>query len=141
MALAEFHEVVNVDKDKLFAVITRYEDYPSFVSGCSSVKVERKGAGQARVKYQVNMMRELHYTLDHKEDAVAGKVSWTMVESDLLKKNTGGWELKSVGPGKTDVKYQIDIEFNISVPGFILKKLISGSLPSMVKSFVQKAGG
>jgi ribosome-associated toxin RatA of RatAB toxin-antitoxin module len=140
MALAEFHEVVNVDKDKLFGVIVRYEDYPSFVSGCSKVAVERKGAGAARVKYNVNLMRDLYYTLDHREDPAAGRVEWTMVESDLLKKNVGSWELKSVGPGKTDVLYKIDIDFNIPVPGFILKKLVSGSLPAMVKSFVKKAG-
>ena len=141
MAKAEFHEVIAADKDKLFQAITKYEDYPQFVDGVESVAVERKGAGQARVSYRVNMMKEVIYTLDHHEDVAAGIVQWTMVESDSFKMNNGRWELKPAGPGKTDVRYELEIEFNFPVPGFILSKLVKGSLPSMVKNFAKRAGG
>jgi ribosome-associated toxin RatA of RatAB toxin-antitoxin module len=139
MAKAEIQEVVSADRDKLFQAIAKYEDYPQFVDGCEAVSVERKGAGKARATYKVNMMKEVNYTLDHTEDAAAGIVQWTMVSSDSFKLNNGRWELKSVGPGKTEVKYELELEFNFSVPGFILNKLIKGTLPSMVKSFVKRA--
>jgi ribosome-associated toxin RatA of RatAB toxin-antitoxin module len=57
MAQAEFHEVLSVDKDKLFSVITKYEDYPKFVDGCTAVKVDRKSPNQALVTYNVSMMK------------------------------------------------------------------------------------
>ncbi len=139
MASAEFHELLSVDKDKLYSVITRYEDYPQFVDGCKSVQVERKGAGRARVTYHVSMMKDITYTLDHEEDPASGKVLWQLVESDFFKKDTGRWELKQLGPGKTDVLYVLDVEFKIPVPGLILNRLVKGSLPSMVKSFEKRA--
>jgi ribosome-associated toxin RatA of RatAB toxin-antitoxin module len=139
MATAELHEVFPVDLNRLFAVITRYEDYPQFVTGCSSVKVERKAPGKARATYHVNMMKEISYTLDHVEDQVAGTVQWSLVDSDFMKKNQGKWTLKSAGPGKTDVRYELEVEFKFPVPSLILNRLVKGSLGSMVKSFVDRA--
>ncbi len=139
MAQAEFHEVLSVDRDKLYAVISRYEDYPQFVEGVTKVEVQRKGPGQARVTYHVSMMKDIVYTLDHREDPAAGTVEWSLVDSDAFKKNTGRWELKAAGAGKTDVKYQLEVDFKIPVPGFILNRLVKGSLPSMVASFEKRA--
>jgi ribosome-associated toxin RatA of RatAB toxin-antitoxin module len=139
MAKAEIHEIVSADKDKLFQAISRYEDYPQFVENCKSATVERKGSGKARVAYHVSLIKDVHYTIDHTEDAAAGIVAWTLVESDTFKTNTGRWELKALGPGKTDVKYFLELDFKIFVPGMILNKLIKGPLTSMVKSFVDRA--
>jgi ribosome-associated toxin RatA of RatAB toxin-antitoxin module len=140
MAQAEFREVLGTDKDKLFSVITRYEDYPQFVEGCSSVQVDRQAPGKIRVTYRVNVMsQDVTYTLDHKEDSATGVVEWTLIESNFFKKNTGRWELKASGSGKTDVLYSLELEFKIPVPGFILNRLVKGSLPGMVKSFEKQA--
>lgn len=140
MAQAEFHEVLLADRNQLFSVITRYEDYPKFVDGCSSAEVKRSSSGTARVSYRVNVMsQDVMYTLDHKEDQNAGIVEWELIESNFFKKNKGRWELKSVGQGKTDVLYILDVEFKIPVPGFILNKLVKGSLPGMVRSFEKRA--
>jgi len=139
MAQAEIHEVLPVDCDKLFAAIISYEEYPKYVDGVTGIKVERKGAGQARVTYNVSMMKDVTYTLDHKEDQALGTIEWTLVESDFFKANKGIWKLKSVGAGKTDVTYKIEVEFKIPVPGLILNRLIKGSLPSMLKCFENRA--
>lgn len=139
MAKAEIHEVVHADREKLYQAISRYEDYPQFVDGCQSARVERKGTGQARVTYHVSLIKDVNYTLDHSEDPQAGTVKWSLVESDTFKINNGSWTLTSAGPGKTDVKYELEVEFKIYVPGLILNKLIKGPLPSMVKSFVDRA--
>ena len=84
------------------------------------------------------MMKDVQYVLDHVEDKTNGIVSWTLVESDSFKKNNGRWELKAAGPGKTDVRYELEIEFNFPVPGLILNRLVKGSLPSMVNGFVKQ---
>lgn len=139
MAQAEIHEVLSVSKDKLWEAITRYEDYPKFVDGCKSVKVERKSAGHARASYHVSMMKEINYTLDHKEDREKGLVEWELVDSDMFKKNVGRWEIKDAGGGKTDVKYFVEVEFKVSVPSFVLNPLVKKSLPGMIKSFEKQA--
>lgn len=139
MAKAEYEEVFSIDKDKLFATITRYEDYPKFVTGCSRCEVDRNAPGKARATYHVNMMKEISYTLDHVEDAAAGTLVWSLVESDFMKKNSGRWQLKSAGPGKTEVRYEVEVEFNFPVPSLILNRVVKGTLPAMVKGFVNRA--
>jgi len=140
MANAEHKEILNVDKEKLFDAITRYEDYPQFVEGVKAVKVERKGEGAARATYSVSMMKDFVYTLDHKEDRAKGRVEWTLVSSDAFKVNKGYWQLKDAGKGKTDVTYAIEVDFTFPVPGFILNKVVKGTLPSMVQGFARRAG-
>lgn len=139
MANAEFHEVMNVDRDKLYSVITRYEDYPKYVVGCSSTQVDRTNPAKVRATYNVNMMKEISYTLDHVEDAANGKIEWTLVKSDFMKTNIGSWVLTPAGKGKTDISYKVEIEFKFPVPGMILNRVVKGSLGPMVKSFVDRA--
>src|SRR6185312_4182899 len=98
MAQAEFHEVMSVEREKLLSTITDYQDYPNFVEGCTSVEVKGQPSGKAdvtRVTYRVNVMsQDVTYTLDHKHDLSSGRVEWTLVASNFLKKNDGRWEVK-----------------------------------------------
>ena len=66
MAQAEHQDTLDCSPEKLFAVITRYEDYPQFVDSVTSVSVERKERGKARATYQISVMgQNMSYTLDH----------------------------------------------------------------------------
>jgi ribosome-associated toxin RatA of RatAB toxin-antitoxin module len=139
MAQAEFHETFPIDAKKLFETIIKYEDYPQFVAGCSSVKVERKAPNKAQAAYHVNMIKELSYTLDHVENPDALTVEWKLVSSDFMKSNNGKWTLKPLGTDKTDVRYEVEVDFSFPVPGLILSRVVKGSLGPMVKSFVARA--
>lgn len=137
MAKAEITQIVNVPMDQFFEVITDYDSYPKFVEGCKKVEVKRKkGSKTAEVKYHVSLMKDLWYLLEQTEDKKNGKMSWKLIESDTLKGNVGSWTLVPTEDGKkTEVTYEIDIEFGVPVPGFILSKLIKTSLPSMIRGF------
>ncbi|MEK6579752.1 MAG: SRPBCC family protein [Bdellovibrionota bacterium] len=141
MAQAEISKVIDVDSKEFFKAVNNFEAYPEFVDGCKSVKVDRKSDTEARVTYNVSMMKEISYTLDHRADPKTGRIDWKLQKSDFLKKNEGYWIIKPAGPGKTEVKYAIEIEFNFPVPGLILNRLVKSSLPSMLASFTEKAGG
>jgi ribosome-associated toxin RatA of RatAB toxin-antitoxin module len=134
MANAEYEEVLPVNREAFFKTVTAYERYPEFVEGCKKVEVKRDGA-KTQVTYHINMMKDISYTLEHTEDLTAGRVTWSLVASDFLKKNIGHWEIDAAAPGTTRVKYVIDIDFNFPIPGMILNRLVKGSLPSMIKSF------
>jgi ribosome-associated toxin RatA of RatAB toxin-antitoxin module len=139
MAFAEIKEVLSVDRDQLFRAIIQYENYPKFVEGCKMAQIVERSPGKARVKYHVSVMRDIEYTLDLQDDAEKGTVDWTLLESDFFKKNIGHWVLKSVGPGKTEAYYSVEIEFKIMVPNMILNKIVKSSLPSMLKNFEKYA--
>lgn len=140
MAKASITKTLDVDSTKLFDTIVGYEKYPQFVTGCKKTEVERKAPGHCRVKYYANILgKDLWYTLDHQEDREKGVVTWKLIESDLLKVDDGTWTLKSLGAGKTEVTYSIDIEFKIWIPGPILKTLTSTSLPVLIGEYEKQA--
>jgi ribosome-associated toxin RatA of RatAB toxin-antitoxin module len=141
MAHAEFRDVMAVDAQKLIQVITEYQKYPEFLEGCHSVQVKPADAAHSvRVSYEVSVMSQnVSYTLDHHEDKARGQVVWELVESNFFKKNVGRWEVKSLGPNQSEALYSIEVEFKVPVPGFILNRLVKGSLPSLVKSFEKRA--
>lgn len=138
MANAEHKDTLNCDRDALYKVITDYENYPKFVEGAQSVTVSRDG-GKIVATYHVSVMKDIHYRLEHTEDAAQGIVTWKLIDSDTFKKNEGRWEVKSAGPGKTEARFTTEVEFKIPVPGFILNQIVKGSLPSMVKAFEKRA--
>jgi ribosome-associated toxin RatA of RatAB toxin-antitoxin module len=140
MALAEIRDIFPVETNRVFSVLTQYENYPQFVDGCKAVQVQKCHSGMVRVHYQVSVMaKEIHYILEHREYPEIGVMEWDLIESSFFKKNQGRWEVKSAGVGKSDVLYQLDIEFKIPVPGFIFKQLVKGSLPGMMRNFQRKA--
>ena len=100
MAQAEIHEVLTVDKGKLWDAIVRYEDYPKFVDGCTGVKVERKGAGHARATYNVSMMKDVTYTLDHKEDKDKGVVEWTSSRATFSRRMSAAGSSRTRAPAR-----------------------------------------
>ncbi|MBC7385977.1 MAG: SRPBCC family protein [Cryobacterium sp.] len=140
MATATLTKVLDIPRDKLFAAIAKFEDYPQFVTGVKKTEVERKAPGHARVKYFVNMLgKDLWYLLEHTEDAASGDLTWKLIESDLLKKDSGTWKLRDAGEGKTEVTYTIDIEFKIWIPGPILKGLTTTTLPTLIGEYEKRA--
>ena len=140
MARATLTKTLDTPKDRLYSAITRYEDYPQFVTGCKKVEVERKAPGRARAKYFTNILgKDLWYLLEHTEDSEKGEVTWKLVESDLLKVDSGTWTLKDLGGGKTEVTYSIEIEFKIWIPGPVLKTLTATSLPTVISEMDKRA--
>lgn len=140
MASAEIEETIPVSKKRLLEVICAYEEYPDFVEGVKSISVERVSDSEAHVTYEVNIMKKVQYTLKTKEDLENGKISWTLAgESDFFTKNSGFWEIEPQGENTCFVRYGVDVEFKVPVPGFILKKLVKGNLPKVVENFKNRA--
>ena len=140
MAQAEQEKTYDVDASKFFQAVTQLEKYPEFVDGMKKVVVEKGANGETIGHYELSMMsKDMSYSLKIKEDAAAGTLDWTLLKSDFFKVNNGAWKIESLGAGKCKVTYSLDVEFNFSVPGFILKSLVKGTLPTMMKNFYDRA--
>lgn len=139
MPNAEYEKNIPVEKNAFFEALTTYEDYPDFVDGVTSVEVKKLGKGKVRVTYHLSLIKEFVYTLEHEEDRSAGAIRWKLIGSDLFEKNEGSWELEEINDSETHAKYNLDVEFKVPVPGFIIKRLVKGNLPNMFKNFENKA--
>jgi len=138
MASAERTETFDVSADKIYQVLTNYESYPDFMDGVKSVNVLSRDGSKAEVEYNINIIKKFSYILTS-EEIENKKVAWSFASGDLFSSNNGSWELNDNGDGSTEVKYTIDIDFKVKVPGMISRKLVASNLPSMMKSVLKKA--
>lgn len=130
---------MSVPSEALWKTVTDYESYPQFVDGVKSVKVLSRTGNSARIQYNIELLgKTISYTLDHVEHAPS-KMTWTLVESNVMKANDGGWELKDLGGARVSATYRLALEFKIFVPGMILNGLVKNMLPRMMESFEKRA--
>jgi len=131
-------EVFNVDINTIYETLLDYESYPEFVDGVSAVHVLEADENGARVEYSLNLIKKFKYILKLEHNRPTG-ISWSFESGDIFKKNVGSWELKDLGDGTTEVTYNLDLDIKGFVPGAIVKKLTSSSLPAMMESYHQRA--
>jgi len=143
MAAAERTDIVDVPLSKLYQAICDYNNYPEFVTGASRVALLSREGNIAKVHFDVEMMKRVEYVLKLKEELDAegrsARISWTLDSSKFFKISNGLWELKALGPDKTQVLYKLELEFEIPVPGFVLKKLVASALPKTIQEFTDRA--
>jgi ribosome-associated toxin RatA of RatAB toxin-antitoxin module len=140
MAKADYSTDVDVAADRFYAAVLDYASYPKFVDGMKSAEVLEQKESTTRVRYRLSMMgKEFTYVLDHVAAPESMELRWSLVESDFFSKNTGAWRIESLKDGHAKVSYELDVEFKISIPGFMLKGLVKGSLPGMVRGFEGRA--
>ena len=142
MARADKTEVYDVPVEKFYQAIIDYKSYPQFVDGCKSVVIEKESSEAAVVKFTLSIIKEISYTINLKH-VPNQEVSWTLVTGDMMKTNNGKWTLKDLGNGKTEVNYNLEIEFKGFFPGLgmIEKTLVTTNLPMTMKSFCKRAQG
>ena len=139
--------VFNAPMDKVYAVISDYASYPSFVPKSKSAKVVKKDGNVTRVAWEISLgPKDVKYTLDMKEER-PNKLSWSFVEGEMMKENKGEWLLEDAGGGKTKAVYNLTVEIG-SVPMLlkalvtpITNALVDSDLPNMLEAFRKRIEG
>jgi ribosome-associated toxin RatA of RatAB toxin-antitoxin module len=144
MAQASRTEVIEVPFRALYDVIIDYERYPEFIASMKAAKVlGTTSDARKRVQFELDLVKRMTYVIVIKEEITEqlglASVHWTLESGDMIKKNTGGWSLKSLGPSKTEVRYELEVELSIPVPGFVMKGLIANSLPESINQVAKRA--
>ncbi|MBN8555353.1 MAG: SRPBCC family protein [Deltaproteobacteria bacterium] len=129
--------LINAPIDKVFKVIRDFESYPEFLSTTHSAK-EKKLKNKIVVDFSVEVIKSIHYSLEFKVTEPT-EVSWTFLKGDLMKKNSGSWELEAVSDKKTKALYKIDIDFGWMVPKMIIDQVTKTQLPQTLEAFKKRA--
>lgn len=138
MANASRTEIFDVDINKLYEVIVDYASYPDFVDGVSAINILEQDDTSATVEYSLNLIKKFKYIISLKQERPT-RVSWTFESGDIFKSNTGSWDLKDLGDGRTEVTYNLDVAIKGFVPKAIVNKLTTSSLPTMMQSYHDRA--
>ena len=140
MPQAKRTETWDAPIEKIFDVITKYEDYPQYVEGCSSINILSQSDGESRVEFGLNFIKKFKYILVLKEER-PNKISWSLESGDIFKKNEGSWEFKDLGDGRTEVNYGLEVEIKGFAPKKLVNTLTEKNLPAMLQSYHDRCKG
>ena len=139
MAAATQSIVIQAPLEKVFRVVTDYERYAEFLPEVKRVSTSERSGNRVKVHYEVEVIKRIRYTVQLIEEP-PHRVSWTLVEGEVMRDNRGSWLLETSGEGKkTQATYSIEMALGPLVPKAIVKALVETSLPKMLEAFKKRA--
>ncbi len=148
MAAVKEQIVIDVPIDRFYEVVTDYEAYPEFVPGIKACRVkqgEAKAGATRLVEYELDLgIKRVKYTLGHSETKPK-KVTWALVQGDMMKVSNGSWELEDLGGKQTRAHYSVEVQ--IAKPPLIPQSVIDKisdemnrvQLPKILAAFKARA--
>jgi ribosome-associated toxin RatA of RatAB toxin-antitoxin module len=124
--------------ETVFEVIRDYPSYPRFLPEVKAAEVLERRGNEVDVKYQVEVMKTIRYTLKMREERPS-RIHWSFVGGEMMRDNKGFWELKPEGENATVATYNIEVTLGPLVPKAIVNALVSQSLPKMLECFKRRA--
>lgn len=136
MAKIETQHTFKGSIQKVFSGISQYDKYSQYLQEVKKVAVLEPAVKKSAcsVEYHVRLVKECYYRL-HMFHEEPNKITWELAESDLFKKNVGGWEFTAIGKTKTQARYFVDVSFKLflPVPDAMITSLTKATLPSMLE--------
>jgi len=126
----------------VMAVIADFPSYPEWVAAAKSVEVVESGAdGRAqRVRFVLDAGAiKDDYVLDYTWDGDSA-VSWTLVSSQLMRRQDGSYTLTGTGGG-TEVTYAITIDTKMPLLGMMKRKAEKVILDTALKELKKRVEG
>jgi ribosome-associated toxin RatA of RatAB toxin-antitoxin module len=134
--------VVSAPAADVMAVIADFPAYPQWVAAAKKVEVVKEGADgraeQVHFVIDAGMIKD-DYTLAYTWDDDR-KVSWTLVSSQLMKRQDGSYTLVESG-GATEVTYAITIDINLPLLGMMKRKAEKVILDTALKELKKRVEG
>lgn len=118
--------VVAASPEACYALITDIEHYPAWATDVSEATVtERDPDGRvAHATFRVEALgRSARYTLAYDHGGAPHRISWKLVDGDVVKQLDGRYEFNPTAePGRTEVLYQLALELAVPLPGFVKRR-------------------
>jgi ribosome-associated toxin RatA of RatAB toxin-antitoxin module len=130
--------VISTSLKKFFDIITDYEKYPEFIDNMEDVKVVEINGNKKIVEFNLTLIKKIKYVLELEETS-PNKVKWHLVSGDFMNENTGSWNLKEIESNKIRATYSLGIGFSTFIPSFIINKVASAQIPTLLSSFKNRA--
>lgn len=109
---------------KAYAVALDFERYPEWAKDVKEAIVRgRDDQGRATlVEFRASALgRSTRYTLSYDYSDAPNRLSWHLVDGDIMRAIDGAYSFVEVDGG-TQVFYEIEIELVIPLPGFVKRR-------------------
>ena len=110
-----------------FAIATDFEQYPAWAHDVKQAVVkERDNLDRAtEVEFRASALgRSTHYTLHYDYSDAPGRISWKLVQGDIMRACEGSYVFtpSDAEPASTHVVYELSIELVVPLPGFVKRR-------------------
>jgi ribosome-associated toxin RatA of RatAB toxin-antitoxin module len=130
---------IDADAATIFDVITDLEAYPEWAEGMLEAEIlsrddqDRPEKARFRVDARV---AEIEYVLQYRYDGY--DVSWTLAEGETVSQLDGSYELQEQA-GSTRVRYTLEADVDMPVPGFLKKRATRTILDQGLRGLKKRA--
>ncbi|MFM8644927.1 MAG: SRPBCC family protein [Actinomycetota bacterium] len=117
-------EHVAASSARCFDVAVDIERYHEWAHDVKEANVlERDAHGRAvKVEYRASALgRSTHYTLAYDYSQAPERLSWSLVEGDIMRAIDGAYTFEPQGQG-TNITYSLQIELIVPLPGFVKRR-------------------
>jgi ribosome-associated toxin RatA of RatAB toxin-antitoxin module len=141
---AHEHITVTAAPERCYSVAVDFHRYPEWARDVKHVEVlERDADGRgSRVEYRVaGLGQSIRYVLAYDYAEAPAAFSWTLVESDKLRRLDGRYAFEPDGTG-TRLTYDLTIDVSIPLPGLIKRqaaRMIMGTALKELKHEAERA--
>jgi hypothetical protein len=116
--------VINASPERCAEVACDFAAYPQWAEDVKEATVlERDASGRAStVEYRASALgRSTHFTLQYDYSQLPSRLSWHMVDGDIMRTIVGSYTFTPEGSG-TRVDYALEIELVLPLPGFVKRR-------------------
>ena len=116
--------LINAPPERCYAVALDFESYPEWATDVKEAKIiARDDQGRAsQVEFRASALgRSTHYTLRYDYSDAPARLSWSLVDGDIMRAIDGAYSFVAAEEG-TRVFYEVAIELVIPLPGFVKRR-------------------
>lgn len=133
--------LINAPLDTCWNIVLDFEKYPDWAKDVKeAVVVSRDSEGRAsHVEYRASALgRSTHYTLEYDYSEQPARLSWHLVQGDIMRGLNGAYSFVEVDGG-TQVFYELELELVVPLPGFVKRRAEARILIEAVKELKARA--
>jgi len=111
--------------ERVWAIASDFEQYPDWAKDVKHVVVRARDAEgrPSEVEYRASALgRSTHYTLVYDYSKAPAVLSWHLLRGDIMRTVDGAYTFTPTADGGTTVRYDLDIELVVPLPGFVKRR-------------------
>ena len=120
-------ETITIDAphERVWQIAIDLESYPMWAHDIKDVII-RATDDQGRpleVEFRASALgRSTHYTLKYDYREAPQAMGWSMLSGDIQRSIDGVWRFEADGDQRTNVRYDLQIDLAIPLPGFVKRR-------------------
>jgi len=120
-------EIISIEAPllRVWQIAIDLESYPVWAHDIKDVNIRAKDheGRPLEVEFRASALgRSTHYTLKYDYTNAPHEMGWTMLSGDIQRSIDGVWRFEADGDDRTTVRYDLEIDLAVPLPGFVKRR-------------------